>query len=83
MAKRGKCPSLITGNHGKPVFEVAGGKRTCKRCGDAILKDAQCVSIPKPGTMGARTYCCSCLREIIDQSRKDLDKLEKELGVTR
>jgi len=80
MAKRGKCPSLITGNNGMPKFEIALRKRTCKRCETDISKDTKCVSIPKPGTMGGRTYCCDCLREIIEQSRRDLDKLEEELN---
>jgi hypothetical protein len=77
--KKGKCPSLITGNHGKPVFENAGAKRTCKRCNKEIFKGECCAKIPIPGSMGSRTYCCSCLSEIIEQSRKDLDKLENEI----
>lgn len=76
---KGKCPSLVTGNHGRPVFEIAGRKRRCKRCGVEILKGERCVSIPIPGSMGKRTYCRSCLSKIIMQSRKDLDRLEKEL----
>jgi len=77
--KKGKCPSLVTGNHGRPVFEIAGAKRKCKRCGTEISKGTRCVSIPKPGSMGRRTYCCTCLSNIIAQSRKDLDRLETEL----
>ena len=77
--KKGKCPSLVTGNHGKPVFEIAGGKRKCKRCSKEIFKGVRCVSIPIPGSMGHRTYCCVCLSNIIAQSRKDLDKLEREI----
>lgn len=80
MQNRGRCPSLITGNHGRPVLEIAGGKRKCKRCGNEILKGNRCVSIPIPGSMGSRTYCCACLASIVAQSRKDLDKLEHELG---
>ncbi|MBA7699683.1 hypothetical protein ES703_108382 [subsurface metagenome] len=79
MAKKGKCPSLVTGNHGKPVFEITGGKRKCKRCGKEILKGVRCVRIPIPGRMGSRTYCCACLSDFIGQSRKDLDKLEDEI----
>jgi len=79
MAKaRGKCPSLITSNHGKPRFESAKRKRKCKRCNRSIMAGTDCVSIPTPGTMGARTYCLQCLLEIIKQSREDLDRLEEQ-----
>ena len=78
MKKRGKCPSLVTGNSGRPVFKVAGRKSECKRCSCDIAKDVRCVSIPIPGSMGHRTYCCSCLLDIIKQSRLDLDQLERE-----
>lgn len=78
MRKKGKCPSLITGCSGRPVSEVAGAKRHCKRCKAEILKGSGCASIPNAGRMGDRTYCLSCLSEIITQSRRDLDELEKE-----
>lgn len=80
MAKRGKCPSLITGNHGRPKFQIAAKKRTCKRCRSDIPKDDRCVFIPHPGTFGGRTYCCSCLQEIIEQSRNDLNELARDLS---
>jgi len=83
MMKRGKCPSFVTGNNGRPVFEVAERKRKCKRCSAEILKGEQCVNISTPGRMGGRTYCCSCLGEIINQSRKDLDKLEQKIKYTQ
>jgi hypothetical protein len=73
---RGKWPSLITGSHGRPKFELAKRKRTCTRCKIAIMGGTECVSIPVPGTMGGETYCCKCLLRIIEQSRKDLDELE-------
>lgn len=79
MMKKGKCPSFVTGNNGRPILEIAGRKRKCKRCGADILKGKQCVSISIPGKMGGRTYCCFCLAEIIDQSRKDLDNLEQRI----
>jgi len=76
--KKGKCPSLVTGNHGRPSFKIAGKKSKCKRCGVEILKGDRCVNIPIPASMGRRTYCCSCLLDFIKQSRKDLDILERE-----
>jgi hypothetical protein len=77
---RGKCPSLITGSHGRPKFEVAKGKRTCKRCKSSIIRGTACVSIPVPGRMGSKTYCCTCLGHIIEKSRKDLTDIEAELS---
>lgn len=75
-AIRGKWPSLVTGSRGRPKFEIVKRKRTCKRCGKSILAGAKCVSIPIAGSMGSKTYCCSCLLRIIEQSRSDLDELE-------
>jgi len=75
----GKCPSLITGNNGKPKLKIAGRKSKCKRCGNEILKGDLCVSIPKPGTFIKRTFCLDCLSKIIMQSRRDLDKLEQKI----
>ncbi len=78
MAKvKGKCPSLITASHGKPQFETAKAKRTCKRCREKIEKNQKCASIPKPNSMGRQTFCLKCLKKIIEQSRKDLAKIEK------
>ena len=79
MAKlKGKCPTLIAGNHGKPKFEIAKRKRTCKRCKEAILAHTDCVVIPKPGTMGkGPPYCYRCFHNIIKQTQKDLDELKE------
>jgi len=75
----GKCPSLITGNNGKPILKVVRRKTKCKRCGKEILKGNMCASIPKPGTLFKRTICLNCLSKIIAQSRKDLDELEQAM----
>jgi hypothetical protein len=55
-------------------------KRTCKRCDKEIEGGTVCVEVPQPGTMGARTYCKDCIKEIIQKSRADLDELEKQLN---
>lgn len=77
--KRGRCPSLIGGAHAAPQIEQTKGKRICKRCDGEILKDERCVVVPIPGSMGRRVYCCVCIREIVAQSRRDLDGFEKLL----
>lgn len=78
--KRGRCPSLIGSTHGAPRIEKAKGKRTCKRCDGNISKGDSCVITPIPGSMGRRVYCCSCIREVIAQSRKDLEVFETQLN---
>lgn len=77
---RGKCPSLISGSLGRPKFEVAMRKRTCKRCHSAITAGTKCVSIPVPGSMGDKTYCCNCLLRIIERSQKDLGGIRSKMS---
>ena len=79
MAKRGKCPSLIGGGAGASRFLEAKGKRRCKRCGARIEKGMDCVEVAKPGSMGHRTYCTDCYSEILEQTRRDVKKLESIL----
>ena len=71
MAKRGKCPSLISGR--RPNIEVVKTRRKCTRCGIYILKGESCASIPIPGQLGSKTYCLSCLKEIVEKTTKDLE----------
>jgi len=78
MAKaKGKCPSLIAGNHGKPKFEEAIRKRKCKRCKESIPAGTDCVVIPVPSTGGTPSFCMKCFRAIIEQTQKDLNELKK------
>ncbi len=74
---KGRCPSLIAANHGKPKFEKAIKKRTCKRCKKTIPGGTDCVAIPTPGTMGSRIYCNQCFGKIIEQTQKDINELKK------
>ena len=80
MAKRGKSPSLIGGGAGASRFLEAAGKRTCKRCGAKIQKGTNCIEVAKPGSMGHRTYCRNCYREILKQTANDLKRLEAALN---
>jgi len=73
MVKRGKCPSLISGR--QPNIEVVKTRRKCKRCNIYILKGESCASIPTPSRMGSKTYCLSCLKEIIKKTTKDLESI--------
>ncbi len=79
MARRGRPPSLIGSGAGASKFVPAKGKRTCKRCGEKVEANERCVEIAVPGSLGHRTYCLSCYGEILEQTRKDLKKLESTL----
>ena len=77
MGLRGKCPSLISGTHGTPKKIVTAAKRTCKCCKGEIIKGESCFTVRIPGKQGYRNYCFECMTEVIKQSRKDVDKLER------
>lgn len=71
---KGKTPSLLNGNAGKPNRVVAGRKRECTRCHGAIVKGELCFEVPHPGfAQGWETYCCDCFANVLDQTKKDLD----------
>jgi len=77
MGFRGRRPSLISGTHGTPKKIVAAAKRTCKCCKGEITKGESCFTVRKPGTQGYRNYCFRCMVEVIQQSRTDLNNLER------
>ncbi|RKY69758.1 MAG: hypothetical protein DRQ24_10455 [Candidatus Latescibacterota bacterium] len=81
MTRRGKTPSLIGGGAGACKFEVAKKKRTCKRCQSTISGGTDCVEVNIPSTMGIKTYCIACFKEILAQTQKDLDGLKAHVGM--
>lgn len=78
--KRGRCPSFISATFGSPKIETALAKRTCKRHNSEITKGEKCVTVRIVGTQGRRVYSFVAMREIILQSRQDLDVLEAKLN---
>lgn len=78
MGKRGKTPSLIGGGARASKFVTAGKRRQCKRCDCDIPKGTRCAEVGIPGSLGSRTYCLSCFSDMIEQSRRDLDRLEQQ-----
>lgn len=78
--KRGRCPSFISATFGSPKIETALAKRTCKRHGSEIVKGERCVTVRIVGTQGRRVYSFAAMKEIIVQTRQDLDALEAELA---
>lgn len=79
MVKRGQTPSLIGSTAGAIKFVIAGGKRKCKRCDCDISKGMKCAEVGIPGTMGSKTYCLKCFRQILDKTREKLEALYAEL----
>ncbi len=75
--KKGKTPTLICGSRGKPSRIVAKGLSHCARCGDDILKNQECYEIPQVGFgfQSPGRYCMSCFREILGETKRDLDAL--------
>jgi hypothetical protein len=78
MAPHGKTPSLIGGGAGASKIVKPAGTRHCKRCGKSIAVGAQCIEVAVPGTMGHKTYCSTCFKQIISQSKKDLAEIEAQ-----
>lgn len=78
--KRGRCPSFISATFGSPRIETALARRTCKRHSSEIIKGEKCVTVRIVGTQGRRVYSFEAMKEIILQTRQDLDALEAELS---
>lgn len=80
MKKRGKTPSLITGSSGRPKKAIASRSRTCKRCEVNIASGETCFEIPKVGSGFAskKTFCITCFKEILEQTKKDIQALGVE-----
>jgi len=81
MAKRGKIPSLIAGCNGKPSLVEVHRKRKCTRCSTDIVNGSKCFAIPRigGGFSNQKPYCFSCFREVLSQTRTDLEELENLL----
>jgi len=80
--KRGRTPSLITGSSGKPVKVTAKRSRPCGRCSSSISSGKICFEVPKVGGgfSSKKTFCADCFKEVLTQTKKDLDDLEGHLS---
>jgi hypothetical protein len=79
LKPRGKTPSLLGGGAGASKMVTAKKKRTCKRCKESIPGNTDCVEVGVPGTMGSKTYCLKCFRQILRQTKEDLARLEAKV----
>lgn len=76
---KGKVPSLLTGSAGTPVKVEAIRTRKCSRCHGSIAPGCACAEVRRPQiNAGRRVYCIDCFREVVDQTRSDLDQLVRE-----
>jgi hypothetical protein len=81
-APKGKTPSLIGGSLGACSFVRTGSRgslRNCKRCHTPFERDAVCVEITIPGSMGHKTFCRSCFGLILDVTQAKVDALRAQL----
>jgi recombinational DNA repair protein (RecF pathway) len=79
--KKGKTPTLICGSRGAPSRIVAKRLSHCVRCGDDITKNQECYEIPRVGfgIQSPGRYCTSCFREILEETKRDLDALFEDV----
>jgi hypothetical protein len=82
MAKRGKTPSLISGQAGQPKFAITGATRKCHRCGSKLAKGSICIEVKVPGTLSKRkNYCPDCFSEVLDKTLEDINNIKKQLSM--
>lgn len=79
---KGKTPSLITGSSGRPKESIAERTRVCTRCSNNISSGEKCFEIPKVGGayVNHKTFCVGCFRDVLVETRKDLEYFENLLS---
>lgn len=81
--RKGKIPSLLSMTTGKPVPHVSGRKTPCGLCEEPILMGVACFEIPKKGNgfTSRPLHCVPCVKLILEQTKKELEKLIGEVSV--
>jgi ferredoxin len=79
---KGKTPSLLSMSTGKPLVYICKKKSKCSRCKNDIIKNYKCFQIPKAssGFTSKKIFCVACTTEIVEQSKKDIAKIENEIS---
>lgn len=77
---KGKTPSLIGGSLGRPVAATAGKRCSCSRCDSQIVMGESCFDIPQPSKKfrDTRRFCQRCFKDVLAQTRQDLEQLESQ-----
>ena len=75
---KGKTPSLISGQNGRPKRVTVGKASKCHRCDATLSKGQTCIAIPQTGKPFAqeKRVCDDCYRLILEQTRNELEELE-------
>jgi hypothetical protein len=82
MAKpKGKTPSLLSMSTGTPEIHSCGKSTACERCNEKILMGNQCFKIPKQksGFTAKPLFCTGCTKEIIQQTKLEIEAIESLL----
>lgn len=81
IKKRGKIPSLLVASTGMPCPRQSVKQRKCSRCCEIILSGSVHVDIPKKngGYSNKKPHCVECFKEILEQTKIDISKLEKSI----
>lgn len=80
---RGKIPSLLSMNNGKPNLVQAKQAGKCKRCSTGYLKGDYVAGLPvrSSGFTNEKRYCSVCIVEIIVQTQTELDEVKAIFSV--
>jgi hypothetical protein len=75
---RGKIPSLLSMNNGKPNLVEAKQAGKCKRCSAPYSKGSYIAGLPvrSSGFTNEKRYCSVCIVEIIIQTQTELDEIK-------
>ncbi len=76
---KGKTPSLISGQNGRPKRVTVGKASKCHRCNSALSKGQTCIAIPQTGESFAKEkrVCDECFKLIIEQTLRDLNEIQQ------
>ena len=75
---KGKTPSLIGGNNGRPRKALIQRDCKCYRCDSSLQSKTYCIEIPKLGSfVNKKKVCDYCFRKILEQTKTDLQELEQ------
>lgn len=76
---RGRIPSLLSLNCGRPNKVIVKRKSSCRRCKKELNCGDFCIDIPRRnGYTSSHRYCFDCFKEIINKTKIELNKIEVE-----
>src|SRR3989338_8621370 len=78
---KGKTPSLISGESGKPEFNKPLRVISCKRCKVHIATHEYFAGVPrtKSSHKSLKKYCLKCFRQIMEKTKEDIQIIEQRV----